>query len=223
MTRVADQPGIVLHTRPYRESSLILSVLTLDFGVVSLIAKGVRGKRTGRSLQPFTVLRLGWTGRSNLVTLGGFEVEKQFWFQGNKLASAFYLAELTTRLLGEREAHPRLYVGLQWALNSLDSSPSRILRSFEKLLLEELGYGLDFKRDVDGESLMEGTAYRLVHDRGFIKDAAGIDGSLLQAIGNESFDSPDVRNAAKRVLGEALATHLGPRPLLSRRLLVSSG
>ena len=109
MTRVTDQPGIVVHTRPYRESSLLVSVLTLDHGLVSLVGRGVRGGRRGRALQPFTELRLGWSGRSSLGTLAGFEVEKQHWFQGNTLASAFYLTELIIRLLDEREPHPRLF------------------------------------------------------------------------------------------------------------------
>ena len=139
MTRVADEPGIVLHTRPYRESSLIVSVLTLDYGRVSVVAKGVRGRRRGRDLQPFAEGRLGWTGRTSLGTLTTFEVSEQHWFQGNRLASAFYLAELLTRLLGERESHPRVFAALHWALASLADEPARVLRSFEKLLLEELG------------------------------------------------------------------------------------
>ena len=138
MTRVTDQPGIVVHTRPYRESSLLLSVLTLDHGLVTLVGRGVRGGRRGRALQPFTALRLGWSGRSSLGTLAGFEVEKQHWFQGNALASAFYLTELITRLLDEREPHSRLFAGVRWALEEMDRGPSFVLRSFEKLLLEEL-------------------------------------------------------------------------------------
>lgn len=223
MTRVSDQPGIVLHTRPYRETSMILSVLTLDHGVISLVGRGVRGGRRGQSLQPFAILRLGWTGRSTLGTLSGFEVEQHYWFRGNRLASAFYLTELITRLLGEREPHPRLFAGLKWALESMDSGPSRVLRSFEKLLLEELGYGLDFERDVDGLALQAGTSYRLVPDQGFLVDPGGYDGAALLGIGREAFDDRQVRQAAKRVFAEALAIHLGPRPLLSRRLLVSSG
>lgn len=227
MSRVTDQPGIVLHTRPYRESSLLLSVLTLDHGLVSLVGRGVRGGRRGRSLQPFTELRLGWSGRSSLGTLAGFEVAHQHWFQGNALASAFYLTELLTRLLGEREPHPRLFAGLRWALEEMNSNPAVVLRNFEKLLLEELGYGLDFERDVDGQPFQAGSLYRLVPDHGFRLQwgdhggGAGVEGSLLTAIGSNDFDDPGVRRAARRIFAEALAGHLGPKPLLSRQLLVA--
>lgn len=226
-TRVTDQPGIVVHTRPYRESSLLLSVLTLDHGLVSLVGRGVRGGRRGRALQPFAELRLGWSGRSSLGTLAGFELEAQHWFQGNALASAFYLTELITRLVGEREPHPRLFAGLRWAFAELNSSPSLVLRNFEKLLLEELGYGLDFERDMDGNPLQHGRRYRLVPDQGFAllseNGGTGVDGALLIAMGKDEFADGAVRRAAKSLFAEALAAHLGPRPLLSRQLLVGQG
>ena len=224
MTRVTDQPGIIVHTRPYRESSVLLSLLTVDHGLITLVGRGVRGGRRGRSLQPFTELRLGWSGRSALGTLAGFEVVKQHWFQGNALASAFYLTELVTRLLDEREPHPRLFAGLRWALEEMDQGAAFVLRSFEKLLLEELGYGLDFERDVAGEPLQEKSTYRLLPDQGFSlssqEDERGIEGALLIRMGKEDFSDARVRRAARRVFAESLARHLGPRPLLSRQLLV---
>jgi DNA repair protein RecO (recombination protein O) len=217
---VIEQPGIVLHTRPYRESSLLLTLLTRDHGVVSLVGRGVRGGKRGRALQPFTLLRLGWSGRSSLGTLAGFETEEQFWFQGNTLASAFYLTELIIRLLEEREPHPRLFVGLRWALEHLESGPSFVLRRFEKLLLEDLGYGLDFERDLTGSPLVQGRTYRLVPDHGFEAGDEGVDGALLLAMGRDDFSDRAVRRAARGLFAEALAAHLGPRPLISRSLLV---
>lgn len=228
-TRVTDQPGIVVHTRAYRESSLLLSVLTLDHGLVALVGRGVRGGRRGRALQPFTELRLGWSGRNSLGTLTGFEVEKQHWFQGNSLASAFYLTELITRLLGEREPHPRLFAGVRWALGEMDQGPSFVLRSFEKLLLEELGYGLDFEQDIDGNPLQPGRHYRLVPDQGFLMlredcpGVTGVEGGLLLEMGKGEFSDLRVRRAAKGVFAASLAGHLGPRPLLSRQLLIGQG
>ena len=215
-----------MHTRPYRESSLLLSILTLDHGLISLVGRGVRGGRRGRALQPFTELRLGWSGRSSLCTLSGFEVEKQHWFQGNSLASAFYLTELIIRLLDEREPHPRLFAGVRWALAEMMSGPSFVLRSFEKLLLEELGYGLDFERDLEGEPLQSGRYYRLLPDQGFqlmrdnAPDGSGWPGNLLIKMGEGEFSDSAVRRAARQVFAESLARHLGPKPLLSRQLLV---
>ena len=227
MTRVTDQPGIIVHTRPYRESSVLLSLLTLDHGLITLVGRGVRGGRRGRSLQPFTELRLGWSGRSSLGTLAGFEVVKQHWFQGNALASAFYLTELINRLLDEREPHPRLFAGLRWALEEMDQGPAFVLRSFEKLLPEELGYGLDFERDIDSQPLKADQTYRLVPDQGFAPSSQtseqGVDGALLIRIGREEFSDPEVRRVARRVFAESLARHLGPKPLLSRQLLVGQG
>ncbi len=219
-TRIADEPGIVLHTRPYRETSLIVSVLTLHHGRVSLVGKGARGSRRGRSIQPFCRAQIGWTGRTSLATLTSYELEKQHWFQGNRLASAFYLAELITRLVGEREAHPRLYAGLDWALERLGASPALVLRSFEKLLLEELGYGIDFRFDARGRPLEAETTYRLIPDRGFEPWESGHAGEVLLDIGRENFTDPAVRQVARDLFREALAAHLGPKPLMSRRLLL---
>ncbi|HEY5647463.1 MAG TPA: DNA repair protein RecO [Pseudomonadales bacterium] len=220
--RVADEPGVVLHTRPYRETSLIVSVLTLNYGRVSLVGRGVRGRR-GRPIQPFCTARIGWSGRAGLGTLTGYETERQFWFGGRSLASAFYLAEIVTRLLAEREAHPRVYAAFAWALENLDGNTSAVLRSFEKLLLEELGYGLDFERDMQGRPLAADGWYRLVPDQGFEAAESGYAGRLLRAIGGEAFQDRDVRQAARRLFAEALSVHLGPRPLLSRRLLLRGG
>jgi DNA repair protein RecO (recombination protein O) len=219
--RVVDEPAIVLHTRPYRETSALVSVLSARHGRVNLVGRGVRGNRRKRAIQPFSVVRIGWTGRTALATLTGCEVDHQYWFHGNTLASAFYLAELVMRLVGEREPHPRLYAGLVWGLANLDASPSTVLRSLEKLLLEELGYGLDFRRDVDGKPLSADRSYRLQPDLGFVAAEAGFPGRALLSIGEEDFLSADVRRVAKQLFREALAEHLGPRPLVSRQLLVN--
>lgn len=41
-TRVLDEPGFVLHSIPYKETSLILDVFTRTHGRLALIAKGAK-------------------------------------------------------------------------------------------------------------------------------------------------------------------------------------
>ena len=43
--RVPDQPAYVLHARPWRETSLIVELLTRDQGRVGLVARGVQGPK----------------------------------------------------------------------------------------------------------------------------------------------------------------------------------
>ncbi|MFP4903623.1 recombination protein O N-terminal domain-containing protein, partial [Paraburkholderia sp. BR14261] len=40
--RIAEQPAFVLHSYPYRETSLIIDVLSRDHGRVALVAKGAK-------------------------------------------------------------------------------------------------------------------------------------------------------------------------------------
>jgi DNA repair protein RecO (recombination protein O) len=69
-TRVLDEPGFVLHSIPYKETSLILDVFTRSHGRLALIAKGA--KRPHSSLRPvlqrFQPLLISWSGKSELRT-----------------------------------------------------------------------------------------------------------------------------------------------------------
>jgi DNA repair protein RecO (recombination protein O) len=177
-------------------------------------------------LQPFNQLALSWSGGGSMVTLTSYEGLTHPMFRGDNMAAAFYLAELLTRLLGERESVPRLFAATVWALERLsveDWSPEVVLRSFEKLLLEELGYGVDFRCDADtGAALQEDLRYALVLERGFVA-AAGEDdtcaGLDLLAIADDDYRLLSTRRAAKRIFRRLLAAQLGPKPLTSRLLL----
>lgn len=222
MTRVTGEPCVVLHTRPYRESSLLMTVFSLDHGRVSLVARGARGGRRGRTLQPFALLQAGWSGRGGLATLTACEARKQYWFRGDALAAGFYVAELLMRLAGEREGHPRLFAALCWTLDQLEQDLEAALRSFEMVLLEELGYAVDLAREADGgRPIQPDKRYRFDPQHGFSEFAGerGYPGAVLQTIARGEFSDPQVRRAAKRLFNKALAVHLGPTPLMSRRLL----
>jgi DNA repair protein RecO (recombination protein O) len=227
MSRVTGEPALVVHVRPYRETSAIVTLLTLQHGRVAVVARGARGKR-GNPLQPFNRIRASWQGRGNLVTLVGAETEAHLWLTGDALTAGLYLLELINRLLGERESAPRIFAAACWALEALrDGVPDTevVLRQFEQLLLRELGYGLDFTRDAGSGAAIEADAhYWFDPASGFLRAPAAASatysGAALLDIAAADYGSRAARVTAKRVARRALGSLLGERPLASRKLVL---
>ena len=102
--RIANQPAFVLHSYPYKETSLIVEVFSRDHGRIALIAKGAKRphSRLRGVLQTFQPLSVGWSGKSEMRTLTGAE-----WVGGmpplekSALLCGFYLNELLVKLLAQ--------------------------------------------------------------------------------------------------------------------------
>ena len=100
--RVDHQPGAVLHTTPWRETSLIVEVFTRDFGRLPLVARGAKRPTSQfRSLlSPFAPLTLAWSGRGEIKNLVRVEwIGGMPPLRGRALLSAFYANELLVRLM----------------------------------------------------------------------------------------------------------------------------
>ena len=71
--RVQQQPGYILHHRPFRDSSQILEIVTRDHGKIAVVARGSRGSKSRLAgvLRPFLPLRVSWVAKSDLGTLTG--------------------------------------------------------------------------------------------------------------------------------------------------------
>ena len=227
MNSATDQPAIVLHARAYRETSLLVNLFTRDHGRVAVVARGRRNAKRGHGLQPFYEGCVSWRGRGSLMTLTRYDVVQGRWLTGNAVASAYYVAELVMRLTREWEPHGRLFAGVQWALRRIGEESATVevassLRQFEKLLLDELGYGYDFTRDAASGAAIDAAAwYRLEPESGFVGAPAneGYRGRTLIEIARADYVNPDTRRAARRLFRDAIAAHLGAAPLVSRRLL----
>lgn len=244
MTTVELQPAFVLHSRDYRDTSLIVDFLTPDYGRLSAVARGARGRK-GRSsvkqlLAPFQALLISCQGKGELKTLTGIEAAgAPVFLNGNILYSGFYINELLMRLLLPMDAHPAIYAAYQRALAELTALNSvgadtadlplePVLREFELALLEALGYGLEFC--VDGESgapIARDSLYYFAPESGFIccdgdiyrqRQPGVFSGELLYRIGQREFSTIEVRRAAKQLLRLALKPLLGTKPLKSREL-----
>ncbi len=233
--RATLEAGYVLHTRPWRDNSLLVEYFSRERGRVALVARGAksrksRGGSTAALLQPFTPLQCSWSGRAQLKTLTACEaLGTGLQLPGRRMYSGLYMNELLARLLHHEDPHLKLFDHYAAVLRLLadceDGGEEVPLRQFELVLLEELGYGFDLASDgLSGEAVAEEAWYHY-HDEHGLVEVAGQSadrlpryrGADLASISRGDF-SGSARQCAKRLLRQALAAHLGDKPLNSRDL-----
>lgn len=219
------QAAYVLHSRPYRDTSLLVDFFTLEHGKVSAVVRGAKrpNSRLRPVIQPFLPLQIGWRGRQELKTLTTAEpVDRNTFLSGAPLMCGLYVNELLERLLQPLDPHPPLYVYYQYVVNELNSGADieGALRTFERRLLLELGHGTALDH-LDAEAV-----YLYEPEMGLQRIAQPTDqnrmrcfyGEHLLAIGQDSYDQPAVRQAAKRLMRLQMDRLLGDKPLRSREL-----
>lgn len=230
-----DERAFVLHTYPYRETSLIVEAFTERAGRIGIVARGAKRPRSELRgvLHAFQPLALSWAGSGELKTLiraewrGGMPLPT-----GAALLCGFYLNELLLKLLAREDAHPRLWSQYAAALVELtaDARPAAqavVLRRFELRLLAELGYGLALGHDVQtGAPVDAAERYHYAYDRGPQHVAAEprgrwpvIRGATLIALATEQYPDADVAAEAKRLMRGILDHYLEERHIFSRRVV----
>lgn len=223
------QSAYVLHRRAYRETSFLLDLFTPEHGRLSAIIKGARRPKSSAQglLQPFTPLLVSWVGRGEMMTLTHVELHGDVrQFHGECLFAGFYLNELLVALLEKWDAHPGLFTAYQEALAQLQGKilDQRVLRTFEKRLIEELGYGILPKTDVSRHNIVSGEFYRFITEQGFVPVSGGgagvFSGRSLLAIAAEDWLDDEVIRDAKRLTRMILGPLLGVRQLNSRKLFI---
>lgn len=219
-------PAFVLHSRPYKETSALVDFLTPQ-GRLRAVLRGARGK-AGSLARPFSPLELELRGRGELKNVARLESDGvSHWLQGQTLYSAMYLNELLLRLLPAEDPHPALFDHYSLTLQALAGNPplEPLLRAFEWRLLDELGYGFALNVDIGGLPIRASGLYRLQPDAGLepvLQLQPGLfQGADLLAMADADWSSPGALAAAKRLMRQALAPHLGGRPLVSRELFMN--
>ncbi|WP_040262022.1 DNA repair protein RecO [Pseudomonas massiliensis] len=217
------QPAYVLHARPYRETSALVDFLTPG-GRVRGVLRGARGK-AGSLARPFVPLAVEFRGKGELRSVSRLEATGNSpWLVGEALFSGLYLNELLVRLLPLEDPHPRLYEHYAQTLQALAQGRALepLLRAFEWRLLDELGYAFALDRDSQGEPIAVDGLYRLSADEGLervFSFAPGLfSGADLLAMAVADWEAAGALLAAKRLMRQALAAHLGSKPLMSREL-----
>jgi DNA repair protein RecO (recombination protein O) len=227
----------VLHSHPYRETSLLVDVFTRGRGRLTLVARGARRPRSvlRGQLMSFQPLALSWFGKGEVRTLSRAEwVVGQPLLAGRALLCGFYLNELLQRLLPRDDAHEALFEAYTVALTGLsrvqDEAP--VLRRFERALLKELGYALTLEHEIgSGQPIVSGKTYTYEPERGPVPAAVAgrnssgqrndtplLDGQALLDIARDDFSNPSTLVQAKSLMRALINHRLEYRPLQSRRI-----
>lgn len=221
--------AVILHKRPYRESSFLVDVFTRELGKSAAVCKGVRNSKNDKKslLQPFQPLLIKLSGKHELKNLNQLEAaQRMYALHGKQLYAALYLNELVNRTLPSEVPVPELYDHYIRSIQGLstDSEMEVVLREFEIALLDELGYGIDFHSDWQTSSAIEPDSYyTYVIEHGFQKLASPIqskncfEGVVLAKIAKNQWDKKSLLYA-KRIMRLALSSLLGSKPLKSREL-----
>ncbi len=229
--RVYLQNSYIIHHRPYRESSVILDVFSGDYGKISLIARGVRSNKSKLAgiLQPFKLLRLSWSGRSNLQLLTAAElILPDVHLQGKSLFCGFYVNELINRFLHQHDPHPELFAFYSATLLALAKCDNleTALRYFELALMDQVGFGLQLDYEIDsGAEIDADSLYGYVVGQGPVltrSNTNAIHGGTLIELRQHDLKSDTALAEAKRLMRKVIDFHLSGAILRSRSLFGSN-
>ena len=233
ISRQDNQPVYVLHTYPFKETSLVVELFTRDFGRVSAVAKGARRPRSAMRgmLQSFQPLLGAWSGKLELKTLHSLE-----WYagllmlQGEALMCGFYLNELLLRLLPREDAHEALFDEYTLTLKLLSLAPddsANILRRFELLLLQSLGYAVPLTHNIRDEAVTAEAQYYYLPEVGpvsskhdYQENGVQLSGKTLLDMAQDDYADLQTQQQSKQLMRLLLAHYLGDKPLHTRQLLI---
>lgn len=243
MAQLIEQTGFVLHRRPYRETSFLITLLTADYGKINALVKGVRSaSKTAQAkqawLQPFQQLQLSWIEKNSqkspgLVNLRQFEPTKvRFPLQGETNICGLYMNELLYRLLYPQVSIEDLYQTYQQALYDLALAQSRaqqawVLRQFEYQVLMALGVAFTLDLDAYHQLIIAEKTYQFFPEVGAVpierlsvsdtQQGVSVLGKCLLRFANHQFDEACL-GQWKVLFRQLLAGYLGEKPIQSRLL-----
>jgi len=234
--QTSHQLVYVLHTYPFKETSLVVELFSQQFGRVAAVAKGARRplSQMRGMLQSFQRLNATWSGRNELKTLHNLDWSAGLTLmKGDALMCGFYMNELLLRLLPREDAHEDLFEyyaatlaelsGLQRQANS--SALAIILRKFELKLLQALGYAVPLLEDELGVAIVPDKQYRYEAEYGACHTAVTnqgilVMGATLLAMANDDYSLATTQQQSKQLMRYLLQHYLGDKPLHTRQFLI---
>lgn len=234
INRQDNQPVFVLHTYPFKETSLVVELFSREFGRVAAVAKGARRPRSVMRgmLQAFQPLQATWSGKTELKNLHSMEWSTGLLLlRGEALMCGFYLNELLLRLLPREDSHDVLFDYYHQTLRILaqgQASPAATLRRFELRMLQELGYAVPLEHDAFSNLIQIEQQYIYMVEQGaqpagpHVAEANGVQlvGKTLLDMVQDDYSDVLTQQQSKQLMRTLLAYYLGEKPLHTRQLLM---
>ena len=228
----------VLHTRPWRETSLLVDVLTETQGRVRAIAKGARRPYSPFRgiLQPFAVFSAQFSGKSELKSL-----IKAQWAGAEMLPAAlslhaWYLNELCLSATAPEDPNPALFAAYESAISALlglksltvekqKTALAELLRRFEIAFLVSLGLWADPLALVSDAAFSPKVDYFFDEGQGWGRLSSAsfqlcVKGAVLQDITLAQYANPATQAEIRRVLRAFIARATAGRSISTRKILL---
>ncbi len=237
-----NQPVYVLHTYPFKETSLVVELFSQQFGRLAVVAKGARRPHSAMRgmLQSFQMLSGAWSGKNELKTLHSLDWNAGLTLlKGEALMCGFYMNELLLRLLPREDAHENLFEYYDSTLKTLAKEQTLVdsqsptdgislaitLRRFELKLLQEMGYAVPLITDENDGTIIVDKVYRYEAEYGACdinatKNGVQLNGKTLLNMANDDYTDSQTQNQSKQLMRYLLAHYLGDKPLYTKQLLI---
>ncbi len=226
----SNQAVYVLHTYPFKETSLVVELFSQQFGRIAAVAKGARRPHSAMRgmLQSFQHLSGAWSGKNELKTLHSLDWSSGLTLlKGEALMCGFYMNELLLRLLPKEDAHENLFEYYATALQTLANGANlaTTLRRFELKLLQEMGYAVPLLQDEHGVPIEVEKTYRYEAEYGACeirstKNGVQISGKTMLDMARDDYADSVTQSQSKQLMRYLLAHYLGDKPLHTRQLLI---
>ncbi|MCP4432321.1 MAG: DNA repair protein RecO [Gammaproteobacteria bacterium] len=219
--RVTDQPAFILHRKDWQNSSLLLDLLTRDFGRVSVLAKSGKKSRSRGLFQPFSKLSVGWAGRQTLKTLTAIDsVPKDI--PESLYLPLLYINELVEAFQPGFESSTEIFALYEDLLNQIKTENiEACLREFERTSMQVFGYLPDLYSDCkQGNPVSPECCYRFLASQGLTPcecdDDNAVDGKTILLWNQRDYTDAKVVHTAKTIMRCIIDFNLQGKRLKSR-------
>ena len=221
MSLYKQAQGYLIHQRDFSNSSLIIEFFSLEYGMISIIAKGIKtNKLLKPQLQYFSPLKIQYYGKSQLKTLVAINVLDSLSFDNIiEKTAGLYLNELLHYSLAEFDLAEKLYQSYQNALSLLGKGKlTPILREFEQELLKYNGFELNCNLSISNDCWICIDEHMGITEASKDSDKLCKNADLIKFLSHQSLGR-DEQKRINRFMIQAIDMSLNYRRLYSREML----